>query len=114
MGDIAQHRVFTKVMLASVVTISSTYFVQAIKFARAKKHQLHTDCMVRCFLYSIEGAGTIRTVGWFMWLGGYGPTMCQAEHAATATQCFWPYVSRLLCIRVLTVYWLGIYARLRN
>merc|ERR1711948_188447 len=49
-----------------------------------------------------------------MWLGGYGPTFCQAQHGAMSTACFWPYVSRLLWIRVLTVYWLGHYARLRR
>lgn len=112
--DIMKNSMMVKVMLASVVTISSTYFFQAMKFAVAKRIQLHTDCMVRCFLYSIEGAGTIRTVGWIMWLGGYGPTFCQAQHGAMNTQCFWPYVSRLLWIRVLTVYWLGCYARLRG
>merc|ERR1711948_180815 len=107
--DIVKNPMMVKLMLASVVTISSTYFFQAMKFALAKQTQLHTDCMVRCFLYSIEGAGTIRTVGWIMWLGGYGPTFCQAQHGAMKAQCFWPEVSRLLCIRVLTVYWLGYY-----
>jgi hypothetical protein len=112
--DITKNPIVVKLMLLSVVVTSATYFFQAMKHAFNKEIQLHTDSMVRCFLYSIEGAGTIRTVGWIMIMLGKGPTFCQAKYGSLSCHCTWPYVSRLLCIRVLTIYWLGFYTRLRD
>jgi len=109
-----QHHWLPICMLMSPVVRSGRYMILGIKSARRGDIEQHIDQMFRCFIYSIEGAGTIRTVGYLLWLGGLGPTYCQTENCATATNCVEPYVLQLVCIRLLTLYWIGCYARMRG
>ena len=43
-----------------ITVISIVNMVLSIKAARRRDIPAHTDHAMRCFLYSIEGAGTIR------------------------------------------------------
>ena len=99
--------------IAEPVLRSGTYMVLGIQSIRRGDLSQHIDRMFRCFIYSIEGAGTIRTVGYLLWLAGLGPTFCQSANGATATHCVAPYVLQLVCIRLLSMYWIGCYARMR-
>ncbi len=112
--DTQHHHWLPKFMLMSPVLSSITYMFLGIQSIRRGDVSKHIDQMFRCFIYSIEGAGTIRTVEFFLWLAGQGPTFCQSTHGATATHCVTPYVLRLLCTRFLSLYWIGCYARMRG
>ncbi len=112
--DTQQHHWLVKFMLMSPVLYSSTYMARGIASIRRGDVAEHIDHMVRCFVYSIEGAGTIRTVSHLFWLGGIGPTFYQDQHGATATHCVDEYLLRLIFTRLLSLYWLGCYARMRG
>ena len=88
--------------------------IMGIHKARTGCLDQHGDYMFRCFIYSIEGAGTIRTVAYLLWLFGLGPTFCQSANGAIATLCVAPYVLRLICIRLLSLYWIFCYAKMKN
>jgi uncharacterized membrane protein len=108
-----QHPWVTKLVLLSPVTLSATFMLLGIGSIRRGEVSRHVDRMFRCFVYSIEGAGTIRTVGYMLWLAHAGPTFCQSEHGATSNHCVSSYVLRLFLARLLSLYWLGCYARMR-
>ena len=119
--DEAQHQPLAKVMLGNVVLVSSTYMVLAIKAVKNKDIRGHTDYAVRSFLYSIEGAGTIRTVASIQGLLSpvlpqilIGPAECQNIHLGQATQCIGEYATRLLLTRLLTLYYIGHYTRMKG
>lgn len=110
--DPMQHHVLPWTLLLSNVTVSTAYFLLGT-WAASKRHvSAHKDAMIKCFLYSIEGAGTIRTVGSIMHFFGAGPTMCQQMNEGLAASCVFPYVQRLIGIRSLTTFYLGIYAQI--
>jgi len=101
-------------MLLTNVTVATGYFILGMYALVKKDIKAHKAAMMRCFLYSIEGAGTIRTVGAIMHLFGLGPTFCQQLVGGCAAQCVFSYVHRLIWIRLLTVYYNGIYAKIRG
>lgn len=112
--DPMQHHVLPWTILLSNLTVSTAYFVLGAWAASQHDMSAHKDAMMKCFLYSIEGAGTIRTVGLIMHCIGIGPTMCQQKHKGLATDCVFPYLQRLIGIRSLTTVYLGIYAHIAS
>jgi len=112
--DPMQHHVLPWTMLFSNVTLSAAYYVVGTWAAKRQNVAAHKDAMMKCFLYSIEGAGTIRTVGAIMHAFNMGPTMCQQVHGGLANACVFPYVLRLLGIRSLTSVYLAIYAKMQH
>ena len=61
--DEAKHHWINQTELGSLTIVSSAYMLlsMAIWDRRISDHQ---DCAIRCFLYSIEGAGKIRQVAY--------------------------------------------------
>jgi len=112
--DQMEHHPLNWVFLFSNITVSSAYFVLGVYAAIKRDVDAHKDAMIICFLYSIEGAGTIRTVGSILHLFNMGPTFCQQVHGGLATACVFPYVQRLIGIRLLTTYYHGVYAKMRG
>ena len=49
-----------RVILGGVPVLATFYMTLSIKAARQRDIPAHTEYAMRCFLYSIEGAGTIR------------------------------------------------------
>ena len=82
--DITSARIF----LGGAPLLSTFYMLMSIKAARQRDIPSHTDYAMRCFLYSIEGGGTIRQ-GWNLSVGelgqkklGYGMLVhCQMIHS---------------------------------
>jgi len=112
--DTQQHHWLPIFLLMSPVIRGSFCMIMGVHKARTGCLEQHGDYMFRCFIYSIEGAGTIRTVAYLLWLVGLGPTFCQSANGATATLCVAPYVLRLICIRLLSLYWIFCYAKMKN
>lgn len=98
-------------MLMTNCSVSTGYFLLGMYALEQKNMEAHKDAMTRCFLYSIEGAGTIRTVGFIMALFGTGPTFCQQMYGGCAARCVLQYIHRLIWIRALTIYYTGIYTK---
>ncbi len=68
--------------------------------AKNKNPAGHLEDMVRCYVYSTEGAGTIRLASHLMMPFG-GPVSCQMDRLKTGRACMWPYAWRLAWTRVL-------------
>ena len=114
--DEAKHSAVNRIGLGSLTFVSSTYMVLSILAAKNHDIPTHTDYAIRCFLYSIEGAGTIRQVAYMQWLlAPYvpsifaGPGECQLLHMGQATNCVVPYFIRGIFVRLLTLYYIGLY-----
>merc|ERR1719237_1133139 len=98
----------------------------SIKAARQRDIPAHTEYAMRCFLYSIEGAGTIRQVAtiqeytfwlirqwnvelvdWPMIYLLLGPLSCQQPYLGiTRMHCAAVYFFRLAFVRVTTLIYL--------
>ena len=52
-----------RLFLGGAPVLSTFYMIMSIKAARQHDILAHTEYAMRCFLYSIEGGGTIRQ-GW--------------------------------------------------
>ena len=119
--DEAKHQPISKVALGSIAFMSMTYMILAIKAAKKHDTRAHVDYAIRSYLYSIEGAGTIRTVAYLQallshWLPDIlqGPMHCQNSHAGLASHCAVEYTVRLLLTRLLTLYYLCLYVKIKG
>jgi len=74
---------------------------QAIREAINGNHKEHRVLMVRAFISSLDGAGTIRTVANIQMVLGYGPIFCQCDYGKVGGHCDWTYTWRLMWITVL-------------
>jgi len=117
-ADEAKHHPLSKAFLMSAAFSSIIHMLRSIRDVARKDvagHEIHS---VVAFLYSIEGAGTIRTVSHLQWPLKFilppvfgGPSDCQAIYNGQAAQCVASYCIRMVFTRVLTYYWIGMYAR---
>ena len=112
--DYMKHTPLPKLLLAMACMDSIVSMVAAMMHAKRKNFAGHRDAMIRCFIYSIEGAGTIRTVGTLQAFLGLGPTDCQVFWNGTASNCLYSYTWRLLLTRYLSLSYLGLYTIHRN
>ena len=112
--DYMKHTPLPKWLLAMACMDSIVSMVAAMMHAKRKNFAGHRDAMIRCFIYSIEGAGTIRTVGTLQAFLGLGPTDCQVFWNGTASNCLYSYTWRLLLTRYLSLSYLGLYTIHRN
>lgn len=112
--DYMKHRPLPRLLLAMACMDSIICMVTAITQARRKDLAGHRDAMIRCFIYSIEGAGTIRTIASLQAFLGLGPTECQILWNGTATHCLYSYTWRLILTRYLSMSYLGLYTVHRN
>ena len=60
--DSPRSTALNKLKLLEVTVTSSACFARALQHAFAGRRRAHRQWMVTCFILSIEGAGTIRTV----------------------------------------------------
>jgi len=117
-ADEAKHHPLSKTLLMSAAFSSIIHMLRSIRGAVCGDVVGHEANSVVAFLYSIEGAGTIRTVQHLQLLFKSvlpsvfcGPGDCQAHHNGEAGQCVASYCVRLVLTRVMTYYWIGMYAR---
>lgn len=117
-ADEAKHHPLSKALLMSSAFSSITHMLRGIRDVARKDVESHEIHSVVAFLYSIEGAGTIRTVAHLQLFMKsslpsvfHGPTDCQAIYSGQAAQCVAEYCIRMLLVRALTYYWIGMYAR---
>jgi len=73
---------------------------------------MHRNLMVQAFIKSLDGAGTIRTVGMVQTLLGVGPVFCQCEYLQVGGYCDWTYSWRLLLAYSLQMFQVGLYVKL--
>ena len=120
--DAPRNSVHNKLKLLEVTVTSSGCFFVAVRHAFARRQHEHRRWMVACFLLSIEGAGTIRSITLLSETAnslvsyrlrrrlGYASSACAhtsqqqftwGEHCATA------YLVRLLLVRLMSAfhYW---------
>jgi len=109
-----KHTPLPRLLLLMACVDSILCMTTAIIRARRKDYTGHRDAMIRCFVYSIEGAGTIRTVATVQAFLGMGPTDCQILWNGTSTHCLYSYTWRLLLTRYLSLAYLGLYTTHRN
>lgn len=116
--DEANHHPLSKALLMSTAFTATIHMLRGIRDVIRKDVEGHEINSVVAFIYSIEGAGTIRTavhVNLFAkWLDLpsvlWGPSDCQAIHHGEAAQCVAVYCVRMIMVRVITYYWIGMYA----
>lgn len=114
-ADTLQHTWMNKLALAMdlATPISLAWMgMESILFRKKKNITKHIDCMVRCFIHSIEGAGTIRTIHILqMVCGDFGPAKFIAKFTSVSSteQGQWEYVLRLFLIRWLSNLYIAIY-----
>jgi len=112
--DVEDHTLLNKLMLfGSLVYTVSTVF-RAIKKAVNGNYNEHRVLMVRAFVSSLDGAGTIRTVGHIQMVLGCGPIFCQSEYGKVGGHCDWTYTSRLAWTSVLRAVQLAVYCKLEE
>ena len=109
-----KHSPLPRLHLFMIVIDSIVCMIIAMIRARKKDYAGHRDAMVRCFVYSIEGAGTIRTVAHFQAFAGMHVTDCQILWNGTSTNCLYGYMWRLIFTRFLSMFYLGLYTVHRN
>merc|ERR1712045_974478 len=121
-----QHGHLTRMALFRDMISVACLSIGAVYAARRGKHDHHRDLMVRAFIISVEGAGTIRFAVMVMGLltnflaedvkpyfeMGY----CYNESATTTTgmnayYCQGPYLLRLLALRLVSHYHQAMYLR---
>ena len=114
--DEAKHHWINRTELGSLTFVSTAYMLLSMKAIWNGRISDHQDYAVRCFLYSIEGAGTIRQVAYIQSLASpfvpslvSGPGDCQAIHFGEATHCFKQYLVRRIFVRILTFYYICVY-----
>jgi len=113
--DVVRHKTLPRMLLIGSSFSSVNYMVQAMCLTRKRPQgwvTKHKDLIFLCFIYSIQGAGTIRAIAQVqMWLH-CGPVVCQAAHGGMATECMWAYTFRMFWISVYTMYIRAIYVKL--
>ena len=119
--DEAKHHIVNRIGLGALTFLSSTYMYMSIKAAINHDIQSHTKYAFRAFVYSIEGAGTIRTVAYLQWLFRpyfpevmTGPMDCQRLFGGQATNCALPYFVRGIFVRLLTLYYIAMFSKSRK
>lgn len=71
----------------------------------------HADEMMSCFIWSIQGAGPIRSIMQIQsWLNR-GPVFCQLQRHALASKCQPEYINRLFLVALWTSYVHGVYVK---
>jgi len=114
-ADTLQHTWMNKLALAMdlATPISLAWMgMESILFRKKKNITKHIDCMVRCFIHSIEGAGTIRTIHILqMVFGDFGPAKFIAKFTSVSSteQGQWEYLLRMFLIRWLSNVYIAIY-----
>jgi len=114
-ADTLQHTWMNKLALAMdlATPVSLAWMgMEAILFRKKKNISKHIDCMVRCFIHSIEGAGTIRTVHILQMIcGDFGPAkfIAQFTSVSSTEQGQWEYLLRMFLIRWLSNVYIAIY-----
>ena len=112
--DYMKHRLLPRLLLLMICMNSMICMVTAIIRVRRKDITGHKDAMMRCFIYSIEGAGTIRWIANIQELLGLGPTSCHNLLNGFSTSCTYSYCWRLIFTRYLSMYFLWLYTNHRN
>ena len=120
--DIVHHHTVTKVLLSEDVVASACYIVLGIRMAIKGDKAAHRDLLMRGYLQSIEGSGTIRFTAFVYWVVGrmmkeewrvnIDSGSCQAQYStASAATCVFHYIFRLQGMRLLTLYFHALYLR---
>jgi len=101
-ADVVRHTGLPKLILlyALINSAFSLTFGLLIALIRAPGWRMrHQDKMVETYIYSLTGAGIIRTVSHIQhWMGNFGPFPCQSMYGGVASQCQVPYVNRLCLV----------------
>ena len=80
--DSPRSTTLNKLKLLEVTITSSACFARALHHAFAGRRRAHRQWMVTCFILSIEGAGTIRTV----WHAAHRGPPCSRDATARISQ----------------------------
>ena len=99
--DVEGHTVLNRALLFSSLMATVSTVFQAIREAINGNHTKHRVLMVRAFISSLDGAGTIRTVANIQMVLGYGPVLCQCDYGKVGGNCDWTYLWRLMWVTVL-------------
>jgi len=114
-ADTLRHSLMNKLALAMDLLVPIRYAWTGMDAVIRKPTNIikHIDCMVLCFIHSIEGAGTIRTIHLLqMVLGDWGPSTFIEKFKSPSTTAHgqWHYLLRMIAIRWLSNLYIAIYA----
>ena len=110
--DYHQHQPLSKLLLILICVDSIVCIIVGTIRASAGDINGHIDAMVACYIFSTEGAGTIRVIANTQEIFGLGPTNCPLQ----AAECSYTYSYcwRLLWTRALSIYYLFLHTVTRN
>lgn len=112
--NIVEHHPLPRMMLMLNLVQCGRLMIAAIRAIKNGDLKTHQFLMLRVYLYSTEGSGTVRQVEHFMWMLGYAPSLCQLKNNSKATFCVARYVCRLIGTRLLTLFHLLCLSMLRR
>ena len=109
--NIARNSLLPRLFLVGSLIDSTISIIIAMNRAKRRDIQGHRDAMVQGFIYSLEGAGTIRTVGYLQIAQGFGPTHCKdvVTAAYSGGTCIYSYFWRMVLTRFLSLFYLGVF-----
>jgi len=112
--DIERHSLLNRLFLLLSLCSTVHRFVCAVAEAVRGNYSAHRVLMVRAFLSSLDGAGTIRTVAAVQMLFGFGPIHCECDHGEVGGHCDWTYCFRLLWVIALRHLQWAVFAKLEH
>lgn len=112
--NVAKHHPLCRMILVLNHVQGARLFLAAINAIKAGDLKTHQSLMLRNYLYTTEGSGTIRQAENFLWMMGGGPGLCQLKYNSAATNCIGSYIFRLLFTRTITIFHCFCVATLRR
>jgi len=112
--DVERHTLLNKLLLFGSLFYTVSTVFRAIKEAMNGHYTEHRVLMVRAFLSSLDGAGTIRTVASIQMLLGCGPIYCQSVYGKVGGHCDWTYTWRMTWIMALRIVQWAVFCKLEE
>jgi hypothetical protein len=115
--NVVRHGPLPRMMLLGSAFNALFFILRALRVAIKKPEgwrAAHSDLMLLCYFYSIQGAGPIRWIAQLQDTFDFGPVQCQIAHGGMATACMWPYCLRMFFITLHTLYVRGMHVRMRG
>ena len=108
--NIAKNSLLPRLFLIRSIIDCVILMVTAIIRVKKKDVQGHKNAMIQCFIYSIEGAGTIRTVKFLQIVFRSGTTFCKNIVNIGYSECLYPYLWMLMLSRFLSLIYLAVWS----
>jgi len=109
--DVEQHTLLNRTLLLLSIAQTAKSMFDSIRAAKQGNLTLHRRLAVETFIRSLDGAGTIRTIGAIQTAMGVGPVFCEVQHHHVGGHCDWSYTIRMCLTGLLRLGQLAAYTR---